>query len=190
MWAVSFFVLIEIFLSVYNEFLLINDDLSHRCGWEWLQRCEPRAVGVPWPTCGWGLSPYTRSWLNIKWLKWKCRDKRLLFPGYRRTQDLLPKAFTPFSHSSFLSNLGRFLQLPLIIISFNVLFIIAWWWLLLKLCLFDVLLTNYPGFINLATSFIMSSSMTHNSYSAQFLLLHWVTSYTLSPAPSLLISHA
>ena len=28
----SFFTLIEIFLSVYNEFLLINDDLSHRCG--------------------------------------------------------------------------------------------------------------------------------------------------------------
>ena len=27
-----FFVLIEIFLSVYNEFLLINDDLPHRCG--------------------------------------------------------------------------------------------------------------------------------------------------------------
>jgi hypothetical protein len=34
MWAVSFFVLIEIFLSVYNEFLLINDDLSRQCGWE------------------------------------------------------------------------------------------------------------------------------------------------------------
>ena len=28
----SFFTLTEIFLSVYNEFLLINDDLSHRCG--------------------------------------------------------------------------------------------------------------------------------------------------------------
>jgi len=41
--------LIEIFLSVYNEFLLIINDLSRRCGWE--QRCEPRAVGVPWPTC-------------------------------------------------------------------------------------------------------------------------------------------
>jgi hypothetical protein len=30
--AKSFFVLIEIFLSVYNEFLLINNDLSRRCG--------------------------------------------------------------------------------------------------------------------------------------------------------------
>jgi hypothetical protein len=32
MRAEFFFTLIEIFLSVYNEFLLINDDLSHRCG--------------------------------------------------------------------------------------------------------------------------------------------------------------
>jgi len=31
-WAESFFVLIEIFLSVYNKLLLINDDLSRRCG--------------------------------------------------------------------------------------------------------------------------------------------------------------
>jgi hypothetical protein len=30
--AESFLTLIEIFLSVYNEFLLINDDPSHRCG--------------------------------------------------------------------------------------------------------------------------------------------------------------
>ena len=30
--AESFFTLVEIFLSVYNEFLLINNDLSHRCG--------------------------------------------------------------------------------------------------------------------------------------------------------------
>ena len=30
--AESFFTLIEIFLSVYNEFLLINNDLSRRCG--------------------------------------------------------------------------------------------------------------------------------------------------------------
>jgi Pirin-related protein len=30
--AESFFTLIEIFLSVYNKFLLINNDLSHRCG--------------------------------------------------------------------------------------------------------------------------------------------------------------
>jgi hypothetical protein len=32
MRAESFFVLIEIFLSVYNEFLLLYDDLSRRCG--------------------------------------------------------------------------------------------------------------------------------------------------------------
>jgi len=32
MRAVPFFVLIEIFLFVYNEFLLINNDLSRRCG--------------------------------------------------------------------------------------------------------------------------------------------------------------
>ena len=32
MRAESFFTLIEIFLSVYNKLLLINDDLSHRCG--------------------------------------------------------------------------------------------------------------------------------------------------------------
>ena len=31
-WAESFFVLIEIFLSVYNKLLLINDDPSRRCG--------------------------------------------------------------------------------------------------------------------------------------------------------------
>jgi len=31
-WAESFFTLIEIFYVVYNEFLLINDDLSRRCG--------------------------------------------------------------------------------------------------------------------------------------------------------------
>ncbi|MFP3163484.1 MAG: hypothetical protein RXQ75_06600 [Acidianus hospitalis] len=50
MWAESFFTLIEIFLSVYNKFLLINNDLSCRCGLcpkGWEQRCEPRAVGVP-----------------------------------------------------------------------------------------------------------------------------------------------
>ncbi|MFP3259862.1 MAG: hypothetical protein RXQ22_03035 [Sulfolobus sp.] len=36
-WAESFFTLIEIFLSVCNKLLLINDDLSRRCGqkgWE------------------------------------------------------------------------------------------------------------------------------------------------------------
>ena len=32
MRAESFFTLIEIFLSVCNKLLLINDDLSHRCG--------------------------------------------------------------------------------------------------------------------------------------------------------------
>jgi hypothetical protein len=32
MRAESFFILIEIFLSVYNEFLLLYDDLSRRCG--------------------------------------------------------------------------------------------------------------------------------------------------------------
>jgi len=56
--AESFFTLIEIFIFVCNKLLLMNDDLSRRCGlcpkgWEWLQRCEPRAVGlegVPWPT--------------------------------------------------------------------------------------------------------------------------------------------
>jgi len=31
-WAESFFTLIEIFLSVCNKLLLINDDLSRRCG--------------------------------------------------------------------------------------------------------------------------------------------------------------
>jgi hypothetical protein len=31
-WAEFFFTLIEIFLSVYNKLLLINDDLSRRCG--------------------------------------------------------------------------------------------------------------------------------------------------------------
>jgi len=41
-WAESFFTLTETFLSVYNEFSLLYDDLSHRCGcyprgWKWLQ---------------------------------------------------------------------------------------------------------------------------------------------------------
>jgi hypothetical protein len=31
-WAESFFTLIEIFLSVYNKLLLINDDLPRLCG--------------------------------------------------------------------------------------------------------------------------------------------------------------
>jgi hypothetical protein len=31
-WAECFFTLIEIFLSVYNKFLLINNEFSRRCG--------------------------------------------------------------------------------------------------------------------------------------------------------------
>ncbi|MFP3201532.1 MAG: hypothetical protein RXR43_04630 [Sulfolobus sp.] len=48
--------LIEIFYVVNSEFLLINDDLSHRCG----QKGESRDVS-PVPLESHGLSPYTRS---------------------------------------------------------------------------------------------------------------------------------
>jgi len=64
MRAEFFFTLIEIFLSVYNEFLLINDDLSHRCGQKGDSDCRDVS---PVPLESHGLSPYTRSWL-----KWKC----------------------------------------------------------------------------------------------------------------------